>query len=112
MTCSWLECPCGAKITHPDKLRLVWKGREEDRLDILCPGDSCYLREVGYIESRRDGDEVRLKGVTFYRPFSSWNLSRLGRERGNKLLSDLARGVVKRKVSWAQMDRSREPLNH
>jgi len=111
MTCSWLECPCGARIAHPDELRFVWIGREKDRLDILCPDDSCYLREVGCIEFKRCGDEVRLKGVTFYRPFSSWNLSRLGRERGNKLLRDLARGLVRRKLSWTQLDRSREPLN-
>jgi len=109
MSRPWLECPCGARIVRSDEVRLVWTGR--DRIDIVCPGDSCYLKEVGYIGFSRHGDKVRLKRVSFYPPFSSWNLSRLGRERGSKLLDDLARGLMKRKVSWAQLDQSRQATN-
>ncbi len=99
MNSPWLECPCGAKILHHGELRLEWKRENESQVHIICPDDSCYLREVGHIRFERNGHEVRLKKVMFYPPFSSWNLARLGRERGNKLLKLLARELVKRKVS-------------
>ncbi len=105
MSAPWLECPCGAKIVHQGELRLALTQRGETQLYILCPDNSCYLREVGYIRFKRDGDKVRLNKVIFYPPFSSWNIARLGRERGSKLLRQLAAALMKREVSWKELDR-------
>jgi len=109
MNPQWLECPCGAKIVHQGELRLVWPQKDENQLYILCPDDSCYLKEVGYILLRRGGNEVRLNRVIFYPAFSSWNLARLGRERGNSLLKQLAKELRKRRVSWEDLGRPRHP---
>ncbi|MBS7610742.1 hypothetical protein KEJ27_00800 [Candidatus Bathyarchaeota archaeon] len=98
-----LQCPCGRIITNPQEFKLLFLKMEMKEIDILCPNDSCYLRELGYIKfDIKDGAPV-FKEAMFYPPFVTWNNSRLGSEVSMKLMREHLRTIVTRIVDWKRI---------
>lgn len=98
-----LQCPCGRVITNPQEFKLLFLKMEMKEIDILCPNDSCYLRELGYIKfDIKDGAPV-FKEAMFYPPFVTWNNSRLGSEASMKLMKENLRVIVTRIVDWRRI---------
>jgi len=108
------QCPCGRIISHPSEYKLLFLKKEQNEIDILCPNDTCYLRELGYITFRIDDDgNVKVEKISFYPPFVTWNVGRMGREKATKVLKAHLRWIVKKGVDWEKikedyMKRSRE----
>ena len=100
-----VQCPCGRVIEKPDEYKILFLKRELQELDILCPNDSCYLRELGYIKFDMHDGEVKFKEAAFYPPFVTWNAGRLGAEGSEKLLKNHLREIVTKIIDWKKIER-------
>ena len=97
-----IQCPCGRIIENPDEYKILYLKHELREIDILCPNDSCYLRELGYIKFEiKDGKAV-FKEASFYPPFVTWNAGRLGFENAEKILKSHLKAIAK-KVDWVRL---------
>jgi len=97
-----VQCPCGRTIEKPEEYKLLFLKMEMHEIDILCPNDSCYLREIGYIKFDLKDDKPVFKEATFYPPFVTWNMSQLG-EKTSGLLRTQLREIVTRIVDWKKI---------
>lgn len=95
-----IQCVCGRIIENPGDYKLLYLRKEQNEIDILCPNDTCYLRELGFIKFKVENDSVKLERASFYPPFVTWNVSRLGKESALKLLRDHLRALVQKYVDW------------
>ena len=98
-----IQCPCGRIIDSPEEYKVLYLKHELREIDILCPNDSCYLRELGYIKfDIKDGAPV-FKEAMFYPPFVTWNNSRLGSEVAMRLMKEHLRVIVTKVVDWKRI---------
>ncbi len=95
-----IQCVCGRIIENPGDYKLLYLRKEQNEIDILCPNDTCYLRELGFIKFKVENDSVKLERASFYPPFVTWNVSRLGKEAALKLLREHLRALVQKYVDW------------
>jgi len=95
-----VQCPCGRVIRDARDYRLVFLRRGALEIDILCPNDSCYLKELGYIRFRVDNGRIRLVRAEFYPPFVTWNAGRLGFDVASKILREHLRIIIREVVDW------------
>jgi len=94
-----IQCPCGRYIEDPDDYKVLYLKHEMKEIDILCPNDSCYLRELGYVKFEMEGGKAKFKEASFYPPFVTWNSGRLGFETTDKLLKEHLKNIV-RSIDW------------
>lgn len=97
-----IQCPCGRVIEDPEEYKVLYLKRELQEIDILCPNDSCYLRELGYIKFDIKNGKAKFREASFYPPFVTWNSGRLGADDAEKCLKDHLKGIAKR-VDWARL---------
>ncbi len=99
-----IQCPCGRVIHSPTEYKLLYLKKEMNEIDILCPNDACFLRELGFVKFEVD-QEGRLKvtGASFYPPFVTWNTARLGTERATRLLRQHLRDIVTKYIDWTRV---------
>ncbi|MEM3041794.1 MAG: hypothetical protein QXG97_07225 [Nitrososphaerota archaeon] len=97
-----IQCPCGRVINDPEDYKVLYLKHELKEIDILCPNDSCYLRELGYIKFEEAGGKARFKEASFYPPFVTWNAGRIGFETAEKLLKSHLKEIAK-KVDWERL---------
>ena len=97
-----VQCPCGRVVEDPEEYKVLFLKRELKEIDILCPNDSCYLRELGYIRFDVKEGEAKFKEASFYPPFVTWNAGRVGSEDADKLLKSHLKKVAKR-VDWERL---------
>ncbi|RLE94956.1 MAG: hypothetical protein DRN04_01585 [Thermoprotei archaeon] len=95
-----IQCPCGRIIEQPSDYKLLFLKKELNEIDILCPNDTCYLRELGYIKFKVEDDNVKIESATFYPPFVTWNAARLGREKALKILREHLKTIVQKHIDW------------
>ncbi len=95
-----IQCVCGRVIRDPSEYKLLYLRKEEREIDILCPNDACYLRELGFIKFEVVEGRPRVVKATFYSPFVTWNSARLGRERVAEILKQHLREIVKKHINW------------
>jgi len=93
-------------IEDPEEYKVLYLKHEMREIDILCPNDSCYLRELGYIKFDIEKDKARFKEASFYPPFVTWNAGRLGFEDAEKRLKSHLKDIAKR-VDWQRLSRRR-----
>jgi len=98
-----VQCPCGRTIEGPSDYRVLYLKKELREIDILCPNDACYLRELGYVRFDFEGKEAKFKEAAFYPPFVTWNAGRLGSENVDKALKDHLRQIVTDVVDWKRI---------
>jgi len=97
-----IQCPCGRVIEDPEEYKVLYLKHELKEIDILCPNDSCYLRELGYIKFDVEGDKAKFLEASFYPPFVTWNAGRLGFENAEKVLKSHLKKIAKR-VDWKRL---------
>ncbi|RLE86956.1 MAG: hypothetical protein DRJ67_05995 [Thermoprotei archaeon] len=96
----YIQCVCGRLIKDPSEYKVVYIKKENRELDILCPNDTCYLRELGFIQFRLEGDKPRITKATFYSPFVTWNVARLGKDKATQLLKQHLQALIRRCIDW------------
>ena len=99
----FIQCPCGRVIKSPREYRLVFLRRGALEVDILCPNEVCYLKELGYVRFKIDDDSVKFEKAEFYPPFVTWNSSRLGYEKTSRMLKEHLKTIIKELIDWEQV---------
>lgn len=101
---NYIQCPCGRVIKDPSEYKLLYLKKEQNEVDILCPNDTCYLRELGFVKFRVDENgEIRLEKASFYPPFVTWNVARMGREKATKTLREHLRWIYSKGIDWEKI---------
>jgi len=98
-----LQCPCGRKISEASEFHLLFLKKELNEIDVLCPNDSCYLRELGYIRFDVVENKAKFKEASFYPPFVTWNSSQLGKGEAQDALKDMLRDIVRKQINWSKI---------
>ena len=97
----YIQCVCGRIIKDASEYKLLFLKKERNEIDILCPNDTCYLRELGFIQFELvEGGKPRITKATFYSPFVTWNTARLGKEKAMAMLKQQLRDIVKKYINW------------
>ncbi len=97
-----LICPCGRSIEDASEFKLLYLKKELNEIDILCPNDNCYLREVGYIKFETVDGKPKFKEASFYPPFVTWNASQMGKEAAITELKATLKKLVER-IDWTMI---------
>lgn len=97
------QCPCGRTIAAAGEYNLVLLRKEQGEIDILCPNDSCYLCEVGYVKFTMEKGKARFEQARFYPPFVTWNASQQGAENASQILKQQLKDLVTRVVNWKKI---------
>jgi len=97
-----IQCPCGRIIEDPEEYKVLFLKRELQEIDILCPNDSCYLRELGYIKFEIKDNKAVFKEASFYPPFVTWNSGRLGSDVAEKILKEHLKKIAQR-LDWERL---------
>jgi len=99
-----IQCPCGRIIESGDEYKVLYLKHEMREIDVLCPSDACYLRELGYVKFGLDKGVAKFREASFYPPFVTWNSGRLGFDRAEKILK-FHLGDIVRKIDWKRIGR-------
>jgi len=91
-------------IDNPDDYKVLYLKHEMKEIDVLCPNDGCYLRELGYIKFNLAKKKADFTEASFYPPFVTWNSGRLGFEKTEKMLKQHLGEIVK-KIDWIRIAR-------
>ncbi len=97
------QCPCGRDVGKAEEYTTLYLKKELKEIDILCPNDACYLRELGYIRFDFENGKAKFKEATFYPPFVTWNAGRLGFEKAESLLKAHLKELVTKKINWGKI---------
>ena len=100
-----IQCPCGRVIKDPEEYKIVYLKHELKEIDILCPNDSCYLRELGYIKFEIVNGKAKFKEASFYPPFVTWNSGRLGADKATRILKEHLKKIAQR-VDWERLGKT------
>jgi hypothetical protein len=95
-----VQCPCGRQINDASEFKLLFLKKELNEIDILCPNDTCYLRELGYIRFDIVDGKPKFREASFYPPFVTWNKSQLGEEEAEKTLKQMLKDIVTKYIDW------------
>jgi len=98
-----LQCPCGRKISEASEFHLLFLKKELNEIDVLCPNDSCYLRELGYIRFDVVENKAKFKEASFYPPFVTWNSSQMGKSEAQDALKEMLRDIVRKQINWSKI---------
>lgn len=98
-----LQCPCGRKISEASEFHLLFLKKELNEIDVLCPNDSCYLRELGYIRFDVVENKAKFKEASFYPPFVTWNSSQMGKSEAQDALKEMLRNIVRKQINWSKI---------
>lgn len=100
---STVECPCGTVIESSQRYTLLFLKKELFEIDILCPNEMCYLRELGYVKFDMSGQEARFREASFYPPFVTWNTTQLGKEMTHEILKEHLKEIVTKQIKWKEI---------
>lgn len=98
-----VQCPCGRYIENASEFKLLFLKKEQNEIDIICPNENCYLRELGYIRFEVKEGKPKFKEASFYPPFVTWNVTQLGKEEAQKQLKQMLRDLATRYVDWDRL---------
>jgi len=91
-------------IEDPEEYKVLYLKHELKEIDILCPNDSCYLRELGYLKFDLREGKATFKEASFYPPFVTWNAGRLGFEIVENLLKSHLKKIAER-IDWKRLSK-------
>ncbi len=95
-----IQCPCGRSIEDASDYKLLFLKKEMNEIDILCPNDACYLRELGFVLFSIKNENPQLNKAKFYVPYVTWNAAQLGEEKSRKKLREHLITLVKKEIDW------------
>lgn len=102
----FIQCPCGRIIRSTKDYKLIFLRRRALEVDILCPNEICYLKELGYVKFRFNNGEIVLESAEFYPPFVTWNSSRLGFDKTSRILKEHLKTIVRELIDWNEVKRA------
>lgn len=97
-----IQCPCGRIIERAEDYKFIFLKKEMREIDILCPNDSCYLREIGFIKFDMKNDKPVLNEAVFYPPFVTWNVGQLGKDSMDLMKTQL-KDMVTKVIDWKKI---------
>jgi hypothetical protein len=100
-----IQCPCGRVIGSSSEYKVLYLKKELHEIDILCPNDTCYLRELGYVRFDMHDKEAKFKDAAFYPPFVTWNSGRMGHEKAEKALKSHLKEIVTKQIDWDRISK-------
>jgi len=95
-----VQCPCGRQINGASEFKLLFLKKELNEIDVLCPNETCYLRELGFIKFDIVDGKPKFREASFYPPFVTWNKSQLGEEETEKSLRKMLKDIVTKYIDW------------
>ncbi len=98
-----VQCPCGRTINDAGEFKLLFLKKELNEIDILCPNEVCYLRELGYIKFDVKDGKAKFREASFYPPFVTWNSSQMGKEEAQAELKKMLQDLITRHVDWDKL---------
>jgi len=98
-----VQCPCGRKISEATDFHLLFLKKELNEIDVLCPNDSCYLRELGFIRFDVVENKAKFKEASFYPPFVTWNSSQMGKDEAQLALKSMLKQIVTKQIDWSKI---------
>ncbi|MCD6369598.1 MAG: hypothetical protein J7L38_07375 [Thermoproteales archaeon] len=98
-----VQCPCGRTINDASDYKLLYLKKEQYEIDILCPNDTCFLRELGFIKFAVEDNNLKILKASFYPPFVTWNVARLGKEKATQMLKQHLRDIINNQIDWAKI---------
>ncbi|MFX0013148.1 MAG: hypothetical protein ACFFB2_04910 [Promethearchaeota archaeon] len=104
MSESEIQCPCGQYIEDYSKYLLLHLKKEMGEIDILCPNEFCYLRELGFLKFHVDTNgKIKFDVGRFYAPYSTWNATRITEEATVKILKQHLIDITEKLVDWVKI---------
>jgi len=95
-----VQCPCGREIRDAGEFKLLFLKKELNEIDILCPNETCYLRELGFVKFDVVNGKAKFKEASFYPPFVTWNKSQLGEQEAESDLKGMLKELAKKYIDW------------
>ncbi|MFX0209782.1 MAG: hypothetical protein ACFFDT_27620 [Candidatus Hodarchaeota archaeon] len=75
-----------------------------EEIDILCPNEYCYLRELGFLKFTIDeSGHIQFNTGRFYAPFVTWNATRMSEETIVEMLKQHLIEITEKHVSWKKV---------
>lgn len=96
-----IQCPCGQDINKFNQYTLLYLKKDIGEIDILCPNEYCYLRELGYLKIEIiDKKEIKFEKGKFYSPYVTWNATRLTEDHTRNILRSHLIDITEKLVQW------------
>ncbi|MHA2074450.1 MAG: hypothetical protein ACW97X_07510 [Candidatus Hodarchaeales archaeon] len=99
-----IQCPCGHDIKDYNDYLLLFLKKDMGEIDILCPNDYCYLRELGFLkfDIGESGDVIFEKG-RFYAPYVTWNATKMTEEATVRILRQHLIDIAEKNIDWERI---------
>jgi hypothetical protein len=95
-----IQCPCGHFIPDYKEYQLLFLKKDMKEIDILCPNEFCYLRELGFLKFNIENGKIILEKGRFYAPYVTWNATRMTEEKTVKILREHLVDITEKHVQW------------
>ena len=82
-----------------EKVELYLK-KDMKEIDILCPNEYCYLRELGFLKFNVENGLIKLEKGRFYAPYVTWNATRMSEEKTVEILKQHLVEITEKHVHW------------
>jgi hypothetical protein len=97
---SQIQCPCGQFIPEYTEYQLLFLKKDMKEIDILCPNEFCYLRELGFLKFYIENGKIKLEKGRFYAPYVTWNATRMSEGETVKILKQHLIEITEKHVQW------------
>ena len=98
-----IQCPCGQIIKDYRDYLLLYLKKDMGEIDILCPNEYCYLRELGFLKFSFENDQIKFERGRFYAPYVTWNSTRMNEEETIKILKQHLIDITEKNVTWGKI---------
>lgn len=99
-----IQCSCGTYLDDPKQYNLLFLKKELNEIDILCPNQSCFLRELGYVKFHRSSGKAVFDEASFYPPFVTWNAAQDTSGETDAILKNHLKEIVTNLINWKRVD--------
>ena len=101
-----IQCPCGQKIKDHNDYLLLFLKKDMGEIDILCPNDYCYLRELGFLKfDIGEKNDVIFEKGRFYAPYVTWNATKMTEEATVRILKQHLIDITEKTIDWERIKR-------
>jgi hypothetical protein len=99
-----IQCPCGQNIKHYQDYLLLFLKKDMGEIDILCPNDYCYLRELGFLKfDINESGDVDFEVGRFYAPYVTWNATRMSEDAILTVLKQHLINIAEKSIDWSRI---------
>ena len=99
-----IQCPCGQNIKDYNDYLLLFLKKNMGEIDILCPNDYCYLRELGFLKfDISESEEVIFEKGRFYAPYVTWNATKMSEAATLRILKQHLIDITEKVVDWERI---------